>query len=75
MVASRSPLCPSPQTCGRLHCLICTAHLAKRQRHYCSPRCRARAQRMRMEKVVCERCGYVKWLPRWRLRYVWEAQK
>ncbi|MDA2914475.1 hypothetical protein MYX77_11085 [Acidobacteriia bacterium AH_259_A11_L15] len=75
MVASRLPRCLSPETCGRLHYLICTAHLAKRQRHYCSPRCRARAQRMRMEKTVCERCGHAKWVPRWRLRRSPEAQK
>ncbi len=59
------PLSPSETHgahCGRLHCAVCTAHLANPQQRYCSARCRTRARTLRKALVYCPQCRAPLWL-------------
>jgi len=56
--------CESPRDCGRLHCAVCTAHLANPQQRFCSARCRSRARSLRKQRLACPRCGAEFWLRR-----------
>ena len=50
--------------CGRLHCAVCTAHLANPQQRFCSPLCRSRARSLRKALAYCPQCRAPLWLPK-----------
>jgi len=50
--------------CRRLHCAVCTAHLANPNQRFCSPRCRSRARSLRKQLVYCPQCRAPLWLPK-----------
>ena len=56
--------CDSPRDCGRLHCAVCTAHLANPQQRFCSSLCRSRARSLRKALAYCPQCRAPLWLPK-----------